>query len=81
MTADGTERERKRIGKSAVTEGRSLAYVAEQAGHSIATLAKHCAGAIRALEDASRKPTAEVIRQARERIRCAQMYEARKTSP
>jgi integrase len=52
-------------------EGRSLAYVAEQAGHSIATLAKHYAGTIRELEDAPRVPAAEAIRQAREQIRCA----------
>jgi site-specific recombinase XerD len=32
-------------------EGRSLTYVAEQAGHSVATLAKHYAGVLRELED------------------------------
>ena len=42
-------------------EGRSLAYVAEQAGHSIATLAKHYAGVIRELEDRPRKPAADAI--------------------
>ena len=47
--------------------GRSLAYVAEQAGHSIATLARHYAGVIRELEDAPRIPAAEAIREARER--------------
>jgi len=47
-------------------EGRSLAYVAEQAGHSIATLARHYAGAIRELEDAPRIPASEAIREARE---------------
>lgn len=52
-------------------EGRSLAYVAEQAGHSIATLAKHYAGVIRELEDKPRIPASEAIRQARERVRCA----------
>jgi integrase len=31
-------------------EGRSLTYVAEQAGHSVATLAKHYAGVLRELE-------------------------------
>ncbi len=48
-------------------EGRSLAYVAEQAGHSIATLAKHYAGVIRELENAPRKPAAEAILDARKR--------------
>ncbi len=46
-------------------EGRSLAYVAEQAGHSIATLARHYAGVISELEDRPRVPAAEAIRQAR----------------
>ena len=32
-------------------EGRSLTYVAEQAGHSVATLAKHYAGTLEELED------------------------------
>ncbi|MGB0098239.1 MAG: site-specific integrase [Solirubrobacteraceae bacterium] len=49
-------------------EGRSLAYVAEQAGHSIATLAKHYSGVIRELEDKPRMPAAEAIREAREQI-------------
>jgi hypothetical protein len=31
-------------------EGRSLTYVAEQAGHSVATLARHYAGTMRELE-------------------------------
>ena len=56
-------------------EGRSLAYVAEQAGHSIATLAKHYAGVIRELEDKPRVPASEAIPQAREKClvcdRCA----------
>jgi hypothetical protein len=52
-------------------EGRSLAYVAEQAGHSIATLAKHYAGVIRELEDAPRTPAAEAIHEAREKLRSA----------
>jgi integrase len=47
-------------------EGRSLPYVAEQAGHSIATLAKHYAGVMRELEDQPRVPAGEAIRQARE---------------
>jgi hypothetical protein len=41
--------------------------VAEQAGHSIATLAKHYAGVIRELENAPRKPAAEAILEARKR--------------
>ncbi len=49
-------------------EGRSLAYVAEQAGHSIATLAKHYAGVIRELENEPRKPAAK--RFARPASRC-----------
>jgi hypothetical protein len=48
-------------------EGRSLAYVAEQAGHSIATLARHYAGVIRELGDAPPKPAAEAIIEARKR--------------
>ena len=49
-------------------EGRSLTYVAEQAGHSIATLARHYAGTMRELETKPRVPTAEAIRQAREEV-------------
>lgn len=52
-------------------EGRSLAYVAEQAGHSIATLAKHYAGVIRELEDKPRVSASDAIREARENISCA----------
>jgi len=52
-------------------EGRSPTYVAEQAGHSIATLAKHYAGVLRELEGQPRKPAAEVIRHAREQVRCS----------
>ena len=37
-------------------EGHSLTYVAEQAGHSVATLAKHYAGALEELEDTPRIP-------------------------
>lgn len=47
-------------------EGRSLAYVAEQTGHSIATLVRYYAGTIRELEEKPRVPAAEAIRQARE---------------
>jgi hypothetical protein len=40
-------------------EGRSLTAVADQAGHSVATLAKHYAGVLDELEDsrAHRPPT------------------------
>jgi hypothetical protein len=47
-------------------EGHSLSYVAEQAGHSIATLAKHYAGVMRELKGQPRTPAADAIRQARE---------------
>ena len=47
-------------------EGRSLTYVAEQAGHLVATLAKHYAGVLRELEDKPRTQAAEAIRSARE---------------
>ena len=53
-------------------EGRSLTYVSDQAGHSVATLAKHYAGVLEELEEKPRIPAAEAIRQAREAIRCAQ---------
>ena len=49
-------------------EGRSLTYVAEQAGHSVATLARHYAGVLRELEHAPRTPADEAIRAARERV-------------
>jgi hypothetical protein len=49
-------------------EGRSLTYVAEQAGHSVATLAKHSAGVLRDLEHAPRLSAEDAIRQARETI-------------
>jgi integrase len=49
-------------------EGRSLPYVADQAGHSIATLANHYAGVIRSLEDQPRVPAAEAIRAARAQL-------------
>jgi hypothetical protein len=48
--------------------GRSLTYVAEQAGHSVATLARHYAGTLRELESKPRVPAAEVIQQARDEI-------------
>ena len=49
-------------------EGHSLAYVAEQAGHSIATLARHYAGVIRELEGKPRRPAADAISEARDAI-------------
>jgi integrase len=49
-------------------EGRSLTYVAEQAGHSVATLARHYAGTLRELETKPRMPAAEAIQQARDEI-------------
>jgi len=49
-------------------EGRSLTYVAEQAGHSVATLARHYAGTMRESETEPGIPAAEGIRQAREQI-------------
>jgi integrase len=45
--------------------GMDLVEVAEQAGHSVATLAKHYAGVIKELKDQPRVPAAEAIRQAR----------------
>jgi integrase len=47
-------------------EGRSLTYVAQQAGHSVATLAKHYAGVIEELKHKPKVPAAQAIRQARE---------------
>ena len=49
-------------------EGHSLPYVAEQAGHSVATLARHDAGTMRELETVPRVPAAEAIRQARDEV-------------
>jgi hypothetical protein len=53
-------------------EGHSLTYVAEQAGHSVATLAKHYAGVLEELEEQTRTPAAEAINAARHQLRCAQ---------
>ena len=53
-------------------EGHSLTYVAEQAGHGVATLAKHYAGTLDELEDKPRTPAAEAINAAREELKCAQ---------
>jgi len=52
-------------------EGRSLTYVADEAEHSVATLAAHYAGVLRELEDQPREPAATVIQSAREATRCA----------
>ena len=46
--------------------GEDLAYVAEQAGHSIATLAKHYAGVMKELRGQPRVPAADAIRKARD---------------
>ena len=56
------------FGEQVLWEGHSLTYVAEQAGHSIATLARHYAGTMRELETKPRVPAAEAIRQAREEV-------------
>jgi hypothetical protein len=53
-------------------EGHSLTYVAEQAGHRVATLAKHYAGTLEELEDKPRTPAAEAINAARTELKCAQ---------
>jgi integrase len=50
--------------------GEDLTYVAEQAGHSVATLARYYAGVIKELHGQPKIPAAEAIRQARERISC-----------
>lgn len=50
-------------------EGRSLPFVAAQDGHSVATLAKHYAGVLDALEHAPRVSAEEAIRQARETVK------------
>ena len=50
--------------------GEDLTYVAAQAGHSVATLARHYAGVIKELHGQAKIPAAEAIRQARERISC-----------
>jgi hypothetical protein len=53
-------------------EGRSLTYVADQAGHSVATLAQHYAGVLEELEDKPKIPAADAIKEARSELRCAQ---------
>jgi hypothetical protein len=54
-------------------EGRSLTFVADQAGHSVATLAKHYAGLLEELEGRPQISAANAIREARVQLRCAQM--------
>lgn len=49
-------------------EGRSLAHVSEQTGHSIATLVRYYAGTIKELEHKPRVPAAEAIWEAREAV-------------
>jgi site-specific recombinase XerD len=46
--------------------GDDLAYVAEQAGHSVATLARHYAGVLKDLKGQPKVPAADAIRAARE---------------
>ena len=48
--------------------GEDLVYVADQAGHSVATLARHYAGVIRELRDVPKVPAAELIKAAREEV-------------
>ena len=45
-----------------------MTYVAQQAGHSIATLSTYYAGVIEELEDQPRVPAAEAIRAARRTV-------------
>ena len=61
-------------------EGRSLTFVAEQAGHSVATLAQHYAGVLEELEDKPKIPAAEAIKEARSELRCAQFVRASEIS-
>lgn len=53
-------------------EEHSLTFVAEQAGHSVAGLAKHYAGVPDELEDLPHTPAAEAINAARKELTCAQ---------
>lgn len=50
-------------------EGRSVAYVAEQAGHDVATLAAHYAGVLRELEGTEGISAEQAIERAREQRR------------
>jgi hypothetical protein len=60
-------------------EGRSLTAVADQAGHSVATLAKHYAGVPDELEDNPRPPAADAIKSVRNELRCAQFVRTQQT--
>jgi hypothetical protein len=62
-TAVGTSWDRQRNALS------SLTYVAEQAGDSIATLARHHAWTMRELETKPRVPAAKAVQQARDEVR------------
>jgi hypothetical protein len=48
--------------------GEDLVYPSEQAGHSVATLATHCAGVISELRGHPRVPAVDAIRQARDEV-------------
>jgi integrase len=54
--------------------GTDLVEVAEQAGHSIATLANHYAGVIREMKGEPRVPAADAIRAARESVARAAIF-------
>ena len=62
-------------------EGRSLAAVAEQAGHSVATLAKHYAAVLEELEERPRTPAAGAIKTARNELRCAPLVRTHRSDP
>lgn len=49
-------------------EGRSLPYVADQAGHAVATLSEHYAGVLEDLEAGARLAADQAIRDAREKV-------------
>ena len=59
-----------RLACVAAPVGGGSHYVAEQAGHSVATLARYYAGVIKELHGQPNIPAAEAIREARERISC-----------
>jgi hypothetical protein len=63
-----------RLGGSFVSlllwEGHSLTYLAEQAGHGVATLAKHYAGTLDELEDRPRTSAADAINEACKQLKC-----------
>lgn len=60
--------------------GEDLVYVADQAGHSVATLARHYAGVIRELREVERRPAADLIREAREIVADPERTQARRRS-